>query len=85
MKTGTVCKNGQHNGPKIETPISKIGKTFIPDQLGRTSKQKRRGTLVLNLLTYCYKKRKQKRSKINKTGRPYLMEKEAQTETRTIK
>ena len=85
MKSNTACKKNQHNGSKPQTPISKTGKTFIPDQPGRTSKQKQRGTLVLNLLTYCYKKRKQKQSKTNKTRRPYLMEKEAETETRTIK
>ena len=60
---------------KNSNPQPKKGKMFIPNQPGRTNKQKWRGTLVLNLLTYNYKKQKLKWSENNKMGRSYLMAK----------
>ena len=57
MKLDTVCKNGQHNGAKLQTLIPKNREMFIPAQPGRTNIQKWRGTLVLSLQTNGYKNR----------------------------
>ena len=50
---------------------------FIPAQPGRTNIQKWRGTLVLSLQKNGYQKEKLKRSRNNKTGKPYLTAKRA--------
>jgi hypothetical protein len=81
MESDTVCKNGQHNGAKSQTLIPKNRKMFIPAQPGRTSIQKRRGTLVLSLQTNGYQKQNLKRSRNNKTGKPYLTAKRAKQES----
>ena len=80
MKSDTVCKNGQHNGVKLQTLIPKNREMFIPAQSGRTNIQKRRGTLVLSLQTNGYQKQNLKRSRNNKTGKPYLTTKRAKWE-----
>jgi hypothetical protein len=81
MESDTVCKNDQHKGVKSQTLIPKNRKMFIPAQLGRTNIQKQRGTLVLSLQTNGYQKQKLKRSKNNKTGKPYLTAKRAKRES----
>ena len=77
MESDTVCKNNQHNGIKSQTLIPKNREMFIPAQPGRTNIQKRKATLVLSLQTNGYQKQKLKRSRNNKTGKPYLTTKMA--------
>ena len=83
MESDIICKNGQHNGIKLQTLIPKNREMFIPAQPDRTSIQKQRGTLVLSLQTNSYQKQKLKWSRNNKMGKPYLIAKRAKRESET--
>ena len=84
MKSKTVCKNGQHNGSKTQSPISKNRKNVHIQPTGQNQHTEMEGNTSSQPPNILLQETKAG-SKTNKKGRPYLMEKEAETETCTIK